>query len=137
MRLRYFVDSWFFIAHVDKSDPHHRNARRLDAVLPSRVLLTHESVLTEVLAFFAEDEEYFRQAAADAVRAALRTMEVLSVDRILFLRALELYERRRDKHYSLTDCLSMVVMRDRNITHVLTNDHHFSQEGFTVLSDAP
>jgi len=28
-------------------------------------------------------------------------------------------------------------MKDRGITHVLTNDHHFRQEGFTVLSDAP
>jgi predicted nucleic acid-binding protein len=31
----------------------------------------------------------------------------------------------------------MTLMRERGITHVLTNDHHFRQEGFTVLSDAP
>jgi hypothetical protein len=31
----------------------------------------------------------------------------------------------------------MVVMRDFALTHVLTNDHHFHQERFTVLSDAP
>jgi predicted nucleic acid-binding protein len=51
-------------------------------------------------------------------------------------RALYLYSLRVDKAYSLVDCMSMVVMQDRGITHVLTNDHHFRQEGFTVLSDA-
>ncbi|HUP59095.1 MAG TPA: hypothetical protein VNA69_01610 [Thermoanaerobaculia bacterium] len=33
--------------------------------------------------------------------------------------------------------MSMVVMQERKIQHVLTNDHHFRQEGFNVLSDAP
>ena len=51
-----------------------------------------------------------------------------------FARALDLYEARPDKEYSLVDCMSMVVMRERGITHVLTNDHHFRQEGFTVVN---
>jgi predicted nucleic acid-binding protein len=29
------------------------------------------------------------------------------------------------------------VMEQRGITHVLTNDHHFRQDGFVVVSDAP
>ena len=55
--------------------------------------------------------------------------------RELFERALSLYERRPDKEYSLVDCMSMTLMRERGITHVLTNDHHFRQEGFTVVSE--
>jgi predicted nucleic acid-binding protein len=35
--------------------------------------------------------------------------------------------------YSLTDCISMNAMRAEALTEVLTNDHHFEQEGFTVL----
>ncbi len=50
-----------------------------------------------------------------------------------FLRGLDLYEKRPDKKYSLTDCVSMIAMRDEEITDVLTNDHHFEQEGFRVL----
>ena len=41
--------------------------------------------------------------------------------------------RRTDKDYSLIDCISMNACRQEGITEVLTNDHHFSQEGFTVL----
>lgn len=44
-----------------------------------------------------------------------------------------LYAQRSDKAYSLTDCISMVVMKQLNISEVLTHDKHFTQEGFTIL----
>jgi predicted nucleic acid-binding protein len=49
------------------------------------------------------------------------------------LDALTLYEARPDKEYSLTDCIAMQVMRREGLTDVLTNDHHFTQEGFHIL----
>jgi len=76
-----------------------------------------------------------RQLAVDSVRRFRRGSLVLESNRDLFDRALVLYESRADKEYSLVDCMSMVVMRDRGITHVLTNDHHFSQEGFTLVNE--
>jgi predicted nucleic acid-binding protein len=48
-------------------------------------------------------------------------------------RGLDLYERRGDKAYSLTDCMSMEICRERRIKRVLTHDHHFTQEGFEIL----
>ena len=50
-----------------------------------------------------------------------------------FLAGLALYEARPDKGYSLTDCISMNVMRAHNLSDVLTHDDHFQQEGFTIL----
>ena len=47
--------------------------------------------------------------------------------------ALTLYEARPDKEYSLTDCIAMQTMRREGLTEVLTNDHHFTQEGFSIL----
>ena len=38
-----------------------------------------------------------------------------------------------DKHWSFTDCVSHVVMRELGITEVFTFDHHFTQMGFTRL----
>ena len=129
----FFADAWFFIALLDRRDSHHRQADLLSRRIAPRALVTHDAVLTEVLAYFS-DESAMRTVAATAVRRAIRNHDVISVDRPLFLRALTRYEQRADKEYSLVDCMSMVIMEERGITHVLTNDHHFSQAGFTVVN---
>lgn len=136
MRRAYFVDTWFYIALLQPRDTHHTNARRLTRLVEKGPLVTHEAVFAEVLAYFAGEGARARTLAAEMVRRANLGTEVVSVDRSLFSRGLSLYERRPDKEYSLVDCMSMELMRARGISHVLTNDHHFRQEGFTVLSDA-
>jgi predicted nucleic acid-binding protein len=60
-------------------------------------------------------------------------IEVVPQSRQTFLDALALYEARPDKDYSPTDCASMVTMRTRGITEILTRDAHFAQEGFRLL----
>lgn len=50
-----------------------------------------------------------------------------------FMMGLDFYASRADKAYSLVDCISMQTMRQMGLTEVLTNDHHFVQEGFTIL----
>ena len=132
--LAYLADSWFFIALLDRRDSHYRQAHRLGARILGAKIVTHDAVLTEVLAFFAEEGASLRRATAEMVRDTLRIHEVITPDRPLFLRALTRYEQRPDKDYSLVDCMSMVVMEERGIRHVLTNDHHFSQAGFTVIN---
>ena len=47
--------------------------------------------------------------------------------------AIELYNNRPDKSWSLTDCTSFILMRSRGITQALTADRHFEQAGFTAL----
>lgn len=46
---------------------------------------------------------------------------------------LDLYSRRRDKDWSLTDCISFAVMRQEGISEALTADHHFVQAGYGLL----
>lgn len=134
MPRKYFVDAWYFIALLEPRDSHHRSALRLERLIANAVLITHEGVLTELLTYFAEDGQHARMLAVQAVRRILVRFEVVSAG-LLFARALDLYERRPDKEYSIVDCMSMIVMRDRGITHVLTNDHHFRQEGFSLVSE--
>lgn len=52
---------------------------------------------------------------------------------MLWRRGLGLYAARPDKAWSLTDCISFVVMTDRGLTEALTGDHHFEQAGFRAL----
>ena len=131
----YFVDTWHFIAKFDRHDAHHTAAAALERRLPASLLITHDGVLTEFLAFMSAAGALNRAAAARLVRQTMWSSTVVPADRPLFLRALERYGRRLDKQYSLVDCMSMIVMEDHGIRHVLTNDHHFRQEGFEVVSE--
>jgi predicted nucleic acid-binding protein len=60
-------------------------------------------------------------------------IEILPQTRADFDAALALYEARPDKSYSLIDCRSMIALTTLGISEVLTNDHHFAQEGFTIV----
>jgi uncharacterized protein len=131
----YFVDTWHFIARTDRLDGDHAAAMSLYHRLSGSIFVTHDAVLTEYLAFVSGAGSANRTAAVKTVREAMRRWMVIPVDRPLFLRALERYGRRPDKAYSLVDCMSMAVMEDHGIRHVLTRDHHFRQEGFEVVSE--
>ena len=76
-----------------------------------------------------------RQVAAEYLRSLPldTTIDVVPVDDDLWARGLALYEQRPDKGWSLTDCISFIVMEDRGIRDALTGDSHFEQAGFRAL----
>ena len=60
-------------------------------------------------------------------------VEVIRLDESLFNKAFELYKTHTDKTWGLVDCISFVMMRERNIEAALTADEHFIQAGFRAL----
>ena len=133
----YFVDTWFVIAQLHEADPDHCFALHTARQLSDASFVTHDGVLTELLTFFSSYGEFWwRETAAFARKViANRRYTTLPLSRELFLEALEMYERRLDKEYSLVDCMSMRIMLRLGIKHVLTNDHHFKQEGFILVNE--
>ena len=131
-----FADSLYWIAIVRPKDPWKASAERARDVLGSVVLVTTEEVLSEFLAALSKSAPVIRRAAVRMVRKILSnpSVKVIPQSHGGFLQALDRYERREDKHYSLTDCISMNVMESEGIDAVLTNDRHFEQEGFVVLT---
>ncbi|ETX07309.1 MAG: hypothetical protein ETSY2_11955, partial [Candidatus Entotheonella gemina] len=113
----------------------HAKALEVSGVLGSRPLITTEWVLAEFLAFFSAAGEQARRHAAERARLIFDdpNIRVLSASEAPFLEGLALYESRLDKGYSLADCISMNVMWAEGIIEALTNDHHFTQEGFRIL----
>jgi predicted nucleic acid-binding protein len=51
----------------------------------------------------------------------------------LYRKGVTLFGDRPDKAWSLTDCISFVVMKERSISEALIGDHHFEQAGFVAL----
>jgi predicted nucleic acid-binding protein len=130
-----FADAFYWIALLNRRDAWYRRVVAFSRTLGTRPFLTTEWVLAEFLAFYSAAGEVTHQRAAAQTCQILQDprIHVLSPSQALFLDGLALYESRLDKHYSLTDCISMHVMRREGLTDVLTNDHHFTQEGFRIL----
>jgi predicted nucleic acid-binding protein len=132
---RVFVDALYWVAVINPRDQWHNRAAAVGNSVEGRGLVTTESVLAEVLNYFGEYGKMFRVRTARLVLALLARddVEVVEQSRQAFLDGVALYRARPDKGYSLTDCISMNVMRERDMTEVLTHDNHFTQEGFTIL----
>ena len=130
-----FVDTVYWIATALPNDPWCAAAREARRRIGPVALVTTDEVLAEFLAALSRGGPRVRSAAARTVRAMLSgpTVRVIPQSRSSFTKALDRYEARGDKEYSLQDCVSMNVMEAESITQILTNDHHFEQEGFTVL----
>src|SRR5690242_3954367 len=131
----HFADAFYWIASTHAKDHWHARVLAWGRSHPTARLVTTEEVLTEVLNWFAAAGPSSRKLAALAVRNVLAdpVIQVLPQTTADFHAALALYESRPDKDYSLVDCRSMNAMRDLGVSEVLTNDHHFAQEGFIVL----
>ena len=130
-----FADTFYWIALLNPVDRWHQQARAFSQTNPELSLVTTDAVLTEILNYFSEAGLRMRQAAAtlcDQTMLHANTV-VLPQTREVFASGFNLYKARPDKGYSLTDCISMIEMRERNIGDVLTNDRHFTQEGFNLL----
>ena len=130
-----FVDAVYWIAISRPKDSWREAAEAAHAQLDSVRLVTTDEVLTEFLAALSKGGSKLRRRAVQAVRKILSNpnVEVVPQSRDSFQKGLNLYEERDDKQYSLQDCISMNVMKAKSITDILTKDHHFEQEGFTVL----
>jgi predicted nucleic acid-binding protein len=127
-----FVDTFYWIALINPRDQWHQKALELSASLKDATLITSEPVLIEVLNYFSGYGPEMREAVALIVRNIWGHSNV-TVFPYDFGEGLILFESRLDKGYSMTDCISMNVMRDAKVTEVLTHDHHFAQEGFSTL----
>ena len=132
---RFFVDRFYWIALSNHRDQWYRRVRAFDDALTAYRLYTTDEVLTEFLTFYSEGTPHTRRQAALFARSVLTNplVVVLPQTHSSFLEGLHLYESRLDKAYSLTDCISMQTIRREGLTDVLTNDRHFTQEGFHIL----
>ena len=119
----------------DVGDSTHVAATAFDTSFSRPNIVTTEEVLTEFLTYFAGRGPMLRKKAAAITTAILTdpSIWVLPQTHESFLAGLALYAARLDKAYSLADCISMQSMRRESLYAVLTNDHHFEQEGFRTM----
>jgi predicted nucleic acid-binding protein len=129
---RVFVDAFFYIAVLNRHDAAH--SRAMAAVAGGAVeVVTTVAVMLEVADAMAVPAMRSGCAKFLEMLAARPRTKVLPVSDELLAPGLGLYRSRPDKEWSLTDCISFIVMADEGLTEALTGDRHFEQAGFTAL----
>jgi predicted nucleic acid-binding protein len=130
-----FADSCYWIALLNSADGLHQKSVDVSASLGEFGIVTSESVILEFLNHYSGFNDFWRLRAVSSYRDIVNDPNVIilqhKTDRMD--EAIQLYENRPDKHYSLTDCMSMIEMNYQGITEILTDDHHFTQESFLAL----
>jgi hypothetical protein len=130
-----FADTYYFLALVGPESK--ERERALDATAKfNGIIVVTEWVLVEVANSLSDPRH---RGTFIAIYSALRGNSKVSIIEsapLLFSNSIDLYTQRPDKAWSLTDCLSFVVMKQRGITDALTADHHFEQAGFRAVLKA-
>ena len=128
----FFADTSFYVAIFSPHDALHARAKAVAATHQGGVITT-EFVPVEVGNFFCRGNSriVFQNMVDNLVVA--EDIEIVPSSANLFVRGLHHFTARPDKDWSLTDCISFVVMQERGITEALTADHHFEQAGFAAL----
>lgn len=127
-----FADSVYFLALTIERDALHDQAVAIEASYRGR-LFTTEWVLTEVadgLAALSLRPRFTQLRENLRVR---KNVLIVPVNHLQYETGCGLYERRNDKAWSLTDCMSFLAMRKYGLRVALTADKHFVQAGFRIL----
>jgi hypothetical protein len=127
-----FADSFYLVAFLNRADQHHERVVAF-ARQPRRRMITTRWVLMEVADALAASASRNRVAAFITTLETDTDTTIVEARPSLFQRGLAMYDERPDKKWTLTDCISFVVMADEGLTDALTEDHHFEQAGFRAL----
>lgn len=129
----WFGDTSFFIALLSADDTSHDLALLRARELAGRRLITSTWVLVELANAcspplrrkgFHDTMEFLRSHAGATI------IEPRLID---YEKGVKLYMERMDKSWSLTDCISFVLMAEGGLNEALTADHHFEQAGYSAL----
>ncbi len=127
-----FADTFFFLALLDRGEPMHSRAI-MEGRTPRRRFITTDYVLVELGDALHEPGRRGEFAAITDMVHRATGWEVVPATSALFKTGLDLFRRRRDKSWQMTDCLSFALMRQRHLREALTGDAHFEQAGFKAL----
>jgi len=128
-----FADTFYFVALVNRKGLEVRRRAIEATVQRTGRLITTAWVLTELANTLSglRNRNVFLETLT-AIEGDPGAVIVLP-DPQLFRQGIEFYRARPDKEWSLTDCISFIVMEREGIQDALTGDHHFEQAGFRAL----
>ncbi len=128
-----FADTGYWVAVLSPKDDWKERATAASRNLGKVRIVTTEMVLDELLAALSKvPVRAMVIRGVDAIRSN-PNIEVVPQTSLQFGEAFEAYRRTMDKEWSLTDCASFALMKERGLNEALAHDRHFEQAGFVAL----
>ena len=127
-----FADSFYFLSLWNPNDHAHSKAMAFTDGY-REAFLTTDWIVTELADALARPPNRQRFLSLYRVLQHQKEFTIIPASRALLEEGINLFENRANKEWSLTDCISFVVMKKEGIDEALTGDHHFEQAGFVAL----
>jgi predicted nucleic acid-binding protein len=129
-----FLDTGYVLALELVNDQNHRPVTdhwsRVSNGLPS--LVTTSYVFDEIVTFFNSRGHHGKAVEVGNNLLQSTAVRMVPVDEELLQLGWRYLICHQDKRYSLTDCISFVVMDRLGIASAFTVDRHFEQAGFQI-----
>lgn len=127
-----FADTYYFLALLSSQDAGHAAAVDFNRGFRG-LIVTSDWIVLEVADAFASRKKRGNVGRLSSVIQRSNAYNVVRANSFDFERGLRLYQERPDQDWSLTDCLSFIIMQELGITDAITTDRHFAQAGFNLL----
>jgi len=127
-----FADTSFYLALLNAEDEYHARAVQLSIEFRRPVVVTEFVLLETANSLSSINDRRLFFDLLPHLRAD-RSVQIIPASSDLFQSGYELYCRRADKNWSLTDCTSFVVMQNLELREALSTDRDFEQAGFVAL----
>ena len=130
-----FIDTGFIIALESVTDQNHEKASQLQNELLKDfpLMVTTIYVISEIVTFFNSRSRYAKAVEIGNRLLNSRSVQVIHIDKGLFDKGWQYFQQHTDKTYSMTDCISFIVMKEQECESALSFDKHFTQAGFNLL----
>jgi predicted nucleic acid-binding protein len=90
-------------------------------------------VFSKVVTFFNTKGQHAKAVELGNMLLESSAVELVQADESLLLSAWDWFQQYADKSFSLADCVSFALMRQRGLERALAFDRHFIQAGFQKL----
>ncbi len=132
---QYFLDASYIIALELADDQNHQIALNHWQNLDKKELklYTTSYIFDEVVTFFNNRNLHYKAVEIGTRLITSSIVKFIHIDEQLFFEGWDFFQKHRDKSYSLTDCISFIILKRFDINLALTFDKHFAQAGFSKL----
>ncbi len=129
-----FADTSYWLALELNNDQNHERAlAHWQSLIKNPFNLVATSYIFDETVTYLNSRNHHEKAVEVGENLLLSpTIELVYIDDNLFFEGWTMIQKYQDKRYSLTDCLSFIVMKQKGLETALTFDRHFAQAGFKV-----